>query len=68
MFTGAQRGGLIKGNALLLDNEGLYVVISLKENDFPKTIYLQILDYLKERCYSTISRILLYISYSITNK
>jgi len=68
MFTGAKRGGLIKGNALLLDNEGLYVVISLKENDSPKTIYLQILDYLKERCYSTISWILLYISYSITNK
>jgi len=40
MFTGVKRGGLIKGNALLLDNEGLYVMISLKENDSPKTIYL----------------------------
>jgi len=32
MFTRAKRGDLIKGNALPLDNERLYVMISLKEN------------------------------------
>jgi len=66
MFTGAKRGGLIKGNALLLDNEGPYVMISLKENDSPN-LFTNFRLFERTFYYIT-DTFIYYISYSITNK
>lgn len=68
MFTGAKRGGLIKGNALLLDNERLYVMISLKENYSERrgNLFANFRLFKRMLLYSIMSRI--FLSYSIINK